>query len=434
MPKSADLQDPDFGATGQFEATGVYQLRPKADAQQARLATTVNMERIKRLVLVGGGHAHLQVLQTLARHRRPDVDVTLVTPLPSQTYSGMTPGYLAGHCTRAECQLDLRPLIAAAGVRWIAARCNGLDAQQATLTLDHAGGHGATATQAHSARPATLTYDLLSLDVGCAPEPGQLETTLPGASRFGVSARPIEPLLTRWDQALALAATTPGAPPLRVVVIGAGATAFELALAMRHRLGQAQPQGEVSLLVGRRQPLANYPGGVRRKALAQLQRAGIALVTTECTAVGANSVELADGRTLPCGLAVVAVGPKAPSWLQGSGLALDEQGHVLVNEMLQSNSHTQVFAAGDVSTRTNQPHPKNGVYAVRAGPTLALNLLASLSEQPLTAFAPPRHSLNLIGCGGTHAIASWGPFSAQGAWAWRWKDRIDREFVQRYRV
>ena len=72
---------------------------------------------MKKLVLVGGGHAQLAVLQALARQRAADIDAVLVTPSPWQYYSGMLPGFIAGHYAEADCRIDLRPLAKAAGVR-----------------------------------------------------------------------------------------------------------------------------------------------------------------------------------------------------------------------------------------------------------------------------------------------------------------------------
>ena len=65
---------------------------------------------MKRLVLLGGGHAHVHVLQQLAALRVAGAEVVLVSPFPRQMYSGMVPGLVAGHYTVDDCVIALRPL------------------------------------------------------------------------------------------------------------------------------------------------------------------------------------------------------------------------------------------------------------------------------------------------------------------------------------
>ena len=172
--------------------------------------------------------------------------------------------------------------------------------------------------------------------------------------------------------------------------------------------------------------------------MARVQRTlaamGVAVVRQGAAAVQAHAVLLADGNRLPCDVAVLATGAQAPTWLAGSGLALDAQGFVSTTATLQSASHPQVFAVGDVATRRDTPHAKSGVYAVRAGPALALNLQRAVAGLPLLAHQPPARTLNLVSCGNRSAIAAWGRWSAQGRWVWWLKDRIDRSFVARYAV
>jgi len=72
-----------------------------------------------RLVMVGGGHAQLSVLKVLVTRRSADVEAVLVTPSAHQTYSGMLPGWMAGHYSLSDCMIDLRPLAEAAGVRLV---------------------------------------------------------------------------------------------------------------------------------------------------------------------------------------------------------------------------------------------------------------------------------------------------------------------------
>ena len=128
---------------------------------------------------------------------------------------------------------------------------------------------------------------------------------------------------------------------------------------------------------------------------------------------------------------LVATGAAAPSWPAHSGLATDSDGFIRVNRMLQSLSHPFVFAAGDVAAYSDA-RPKSGVFAVRAGPPLAANLRALRCGQALHEWLPQKRALYLISTGNGNALASWGGFSASGAWAWRWKDRIDRRFMAQF--
>jgi len=64
---------------------------------------------------------------------------------------------------------------------------------------------------------------------------------------------------------------------------------------------------------------------------------------------------------------------------------------------------------------------------------LSRNLRAALTGGTLAAYVPQTRALALISTGDRYAVASWGPLSVAGRWVWRWKDRIDRRFMARYR-
>jgi NADH dehydrogenase FAD-containing subunit len=216
--------------------------------------------------------------------------------------------------------------------------------------------------------------------------------------------------------------------PLRIAVIGAGATGIELAMAVRHRM----PQAALTLLTGAL-PLAwNYPAAVQQRVARVLRQRNITVLQDSALALNGREVQLGCGAALACDVPLIATGAQAPPWLAGSGLALDAQGFIAVNAHQKSTSHPQVFAAGDVSSRSDRSLARSGVYAVRAGPVLCHNLRATVEGRALQAHQPPERRLNLLSCGRREAIASWGAYSAQGRWVWWWKNWIDRRFIARY--
>ena len=376
---------------------------------------------IQKLLLLGAGHAHVQVLARLAQNRPADLDVTVLTPYPFQTYSGMVPGLVAGRYATKECQIPLEPLFKAAGARWVQGRVTALDAATQTVQVAPAGGN--------KSAPEQLPYTRLSIDTGAIIDRHKLEAEMPGAAARALIVRPIESFAALWPQILDLAQKQ----SLSLAVIGAGAAGLELVFAAEQRLRGACPGGaSFTLITGGVEPAANYPEGVRRRVLRRLKARGITVLREACTGVDKGVVYLGNGASLACDVPMLAIGTHAPVWLQGSGLALSASGHVLVNAFQQSTSHPNVFAAGDVATRTDAAHPKSGVYAVRAGPPLAHNLMAAHHGQPLKPWRPPQRTLNLLSCGAGYAIASWGPLHAEGGWVWRWKDHIDRAFMAKY--
>lgn len=358
---------------------------------------------MKQLLLLGGGHAHLQVLRALATEPLPGTEATLVTPYPRLTYSGMVPGFVAGHYTLDQCSVPLAPLAGRAGVRLLQAAATGIDTASRTVTL---------------ADGRTLPYDVLSLDTGATHDRG----AIPGAREHGLFVRPIEAFTALWERMRELAERR----ALCVVVVGGGAAGVELALAMHHRLGD---RSRVSLVTGGGPPVPSHPPAVQQRVIAALKRRNVTLLEEICAEVTAEHVVLGRGARVACDAAVLALPAVAPAWLRETGLALDAGGFVATGATLQSTSHPEVFAAGDTATLLDAPRPRSGVYALRAGAPLALNLRRFLAGGALLPWTPQPRALNLLACGEKYAIASWGPLSAQGRWVWHWKDRIDRGFI-----
>ncbi len=364
----------------------------------------------RQLVLLGAGHAHLQVMSRLASHPLLGARITLISPYAEQVYASMVPGLVAGHYPLEECTLHVEPMVRRCGIRWLPRSVKAIDAASQTLTLDDGN---------------TVHYDWLSINTGPVQNRSQLEQSLPGARQFGLFVRPLEVFSKLWPKVVELGAQR----ALRIAVIGGGAAGAELAMAIRYRL----PNAAITLLSGNEPVAASYPAEVQRRLLLKLKAMHITVLQDLALELTNGSVRLGCGAQLACDVPLIATGAQAPAWLADSGLTLDAQGFVAVDDCQRSMSHPQVFAVGDVSTRTDRPLARSGVYATLAGPALATNLAAAVTGSTLQAHEPPVHTLNLLTCGDRSAIGSWGSFSAQGRWVWWLKNLLDRRFIQRYR-
>ncbi|MEE2731753.1 MAG: FAD-dependent oxidoreductase [Pseudomonadota bacterium] len=370
-----------------------------------------------RILLVGGGHAHIEVIRQY--HRRfggKGIEVVLVSPEPGTAYSGMLPGVVAGHYQVDQILINLPALCADSGVRWHQGRFVALGKDQRSVVLEDG---------------SVLEFDYAAFDIGSTPN----SLDLLSAQRVGgtgvlLPAKPVTPLLAAWEQFLA--GLTRG-QNRTVTVVGGGVAGFELALAMHHRIRGYQPGPDWQWhLISRSEVLAEHNPLIRRagrRALAQAgfqTRIGVALTGQE-----GKRLQLSDGSRLHSDFTLLCT-PAAPVQdLRGSLLPLTDEGFIPVTESLQVVGHERLFAVGDIA-RFPTPIAKAGVYAVRQGPVLAANLSNIIAGRTLQAFVPQGRFLKLITLGERKAMASRGWFYARGDWVWRWKHRIDSGFMEKY--
>lgn len=384
-----------------------------------------------RLLLVGGGHAHLEILRRLidaadSRHSPPFL-VTLISLEPFHHYSGMAPGFLLGTYREQELRFDLRALADRA-------RCHFVPA--AAVALQPAPpGQGDSAGTVTLADGQRLLYDLVSCNVGSlAAGSGQV-----AADPRVALVKPIARVVELEARLNSLARTKPLAPATKrhLVIVGGGAAGIELAFAGAAVLDRADGgsgQRSVTLVEGRSEILPDYDQRCRHRVERLLLARGISL-RTGVAALGTNSegVRLADGTELAADLIVWLTGPEAPPLLAGAGLPLDSRGFLLVDDSLRSVGDSRVFAVGDCATLANYPEtPKAGVYAVREAPILWASLLAAATNQAPPRYTPQSGFLSLLNTADGRALLRWRRVLLHARWAWRLKDRIDRRFVARY--
>ncbi len=365
------------------------------------------------LVLIGGGHSHVQVLRALAMEPLEGVRVTVVSRELHTPYSGMLPGLVAGHYAFDDAHIDLGPLAQRAGARLIPAEVTGLSLDTRRIHC-----HG---------RP-DLRYDVLSINSGGAPDVGRI------ASAHGVvPVKPISRFLPAWYALLAeLESGQLGDSP-RLALIGGGAGGVELTLAVSHRLAAKRLDCRVTLVTAGRDILEDHTPAVRRHLRARLAERG---VDVHCGFMAQSFIDsnlvAESGARVGADRVLLVTGVEAPAWPRASGLATDDRGFIRVDKYLRSVSHEEVFVAGDVAALDGQARPKSGVYAVREGPYLTENLRRHLMGRPMRRFRAQRGALAIISEGDGRATASRGLLHAHGAWVWRLKKRIDERFMARF--
>ncbi|SDR06687.1 selenide, water dikinase [Rhizobiales bacterium GAS113] len=376
-------------------------------------------------MLVGGGHAHVEVLRSFAMRPLAGARLTLVTPGPEMIYSGMLPGRIAGHYSHEDCVIDLVALCRAAGAVLVPHAAIRLDLAEKRLLV--AGGGQAPYHQA--------PYDILSLDIGIVPK----LDAIAGADRHAIAVKPIGDFEAKWLELQTRCLAPEG--PRRMLVIGGGAAGFELILAVRHALvaelgRDLAAAARLSFTLISDTPLLGADGkAARRAAEKALEMRRIRLLAGRpAVRIEAGGAVLDDGSFVPADAVFVATQAQLPPWLREAGLRLDAEGFVAVGPSLQTLDEEGVFAVGDCAGMVASPRPKAGVYAVRQGPILAANLRRFVLGEALLPYHPQRRRLMLLGLGEEEAIALWGPFAAKGKWAWRWKQHIDRGWIARYRV
>ena len=374
---------------------------------------------VKDLVLIGGGHSHVAVLKMFGMKPMPGVRLTMIARDVHTPYSGMLPGYIAGHYTFDEAHVDLRPLCQFAGARLYHDEAVGFDFAEKKVIC--------------ASRPA-VSYDLVSINIGSRPE----IANVPGASEFATPVKPINNFVDRWQKLVARVLENP--PPHRIGVVGAGAAGAEILLAIQFRLRQMliergrESEGlEFHLVSKTDRIMPAFGPSVSERFERVLAERGVHVYRgAEAVRASNGGLSLADGTNIDLDEILWVTGASAPDWLRESGLGVDDDGFITVEDSLRSTSHADVFAAGDIAHVINHPRAKAGVFAVRQGKPLANNLRRALVGRPVKPFSPQRTILALVSTGDKYAVASKAGWVTEGKWVWTWKDWIDRRWMAKY--
>jgi NADH dehydrogenase FAD-containing subunit len=273
---------------------------------------------------------------------------------------------------------------------------------------------------------AGIRYDAVSFNTGSEVPLDVLHPS--GDNVFPV--KPIENLLAARRKIL----EADLGKRLRVVVVGGGTAAVELAANLGHLARETGRIGRITL-VSRSNVLGDFPEKARAQAREALARWGVESVEeVAAESIADGVVRLENGANLEGDMVFAAIGIRPSPLFRDSDLPTGEDGGLLVNDCLQCVDHPELFGGGDCISLAGSPLARVGVYAVRQNRLLHRNLLAFLEGRPLQRFDPGGDYLLILNLGDRRGLFRRKEIVWSGRLAFRLKDYLDRRFMGKFQV
>ena len=366
--------------------------------------TMINQSK-QKLVLIGAGHANIQVLHGLSQLDRSLFELILISDVLKAPYSGMIPSYLAGDYQHSELHFDLKKICDRFGFQFLHEQVIAIDSKSQVIRLQSG---------------SLIHYDLASLNVGIQPQ-----SITSQEQKSVLLVKPISGLIEKWKSLEHLEESS------IISVVGGGAGAFEIAVAGRRRFNGIK----VQLITGDDGLLPSLNAKAQLLAKASLNNLNIQLFEGSRVQEHLDgALKLKNGKLIPTTISLLATSAKAPDWFKTSGLPTNSAGFVQVQSDLLVKGSKNLFAAGDCCEFTNHTLPKAGVFAVRQGPIILENMKSLVQkESSLQNYQPQKNFLTILVSGNKTAIASRGSWAFEGRMAWVLKNWIDRKFMKRFK-
>ena len=367
---------------------------------------------VKKLVLVGGGHAHMMILDNLSGFVDKNIEVTVIGPSSFHYYSGMGPGMLGGTYTPEDIRFATRDVVQNQGGIFVKDKVEKIDAETKSV---------------YTLSGKIFPYDVLSFNAGSyVPMPHQLK------DKDNVySVKPIERLMEAAQRLEKLFTEK----KIKVSVVGGGPSAAEVAgnvWQLAIKTGGHMP--DIKIYAGKKF-MAQFPDGIRKRVMNVLLKRRINIDETGYVQdTTPDSILLETGKTEPTDFVFMALGVNPSPIFEISGLPIGRDKGLLVNQYLQSIKYPEIFGGGDCICFKDQPLDKVGVYAVRQNPVLLHNIMAAFEGEKMMAFNPgPDYLLIFNLGGGIGVVKKWGlVFGGRAAFVL--KDRIDKKFMKKFQA
>lgn len=370
---------------------------------------------MKKIVLIGGGHSHLETIYRLGESSSLyDYKLVLISSESHTSYSGMAPGLISGHYAFDDCHVDLKKLCERYDYRFI---------QQSVCKIS------STDQEIHT-DGNIYQYDIASINTGSI---SNSESAI-GVKEWAIPVKPIKNLVSNIEKFLTRVGCSTKNSIYKISVIGGGAASIEVLLALQY---QAKSRGynnlQYCLITAAKDILETHSLSVRRRFHRILHLRGITThYNAPVTEVRQDCIKTKTENVIPSDFTIWATGASPARWPKLSGLPTTKDGYIKTDKFLLVKDINNLFATGDVASIECLTYPKSGVYAVKQASVLETNISNKLRGIPLKPYIPQKKSLALISTGDKNAVASKNIICASGQWVWKWKDHIDRKFIKKF--
>jgi len=362
----------------------------------------------KQLVLIGGGHANVQVLKKLCENSIKGLHTILISEHFEATYSGMTPGFINEDFSKEEISIDLQRLCFNAGATFIRDKVTRLDTNNKELQLQNF---------------PPINYDLLSINTGSISNTKKINIKNSSNCFF---VKPISSLVKNLSQIDQILKKNKN----KIVIIGGGVASFELAFSLKRRY---ESPLEITILGKKILNEKNLNKKTKNNLKKIAKNLSIIEYEGEVISISEKYLTLNNGDKIDYDLSLVSTGASIETWLLESNLIKDEKGFIKVNNNLLSINEKNIFVTGDACSIENKPKPKSGVMAVRQGEILKENIFLKLIGKNLIKFKPQKNWLYLIGTYKNYALLNYFFLSFHSRWCWKLKVWIDKDFINKFK-
>ncbi len=366
----------------------------------------------KKLVLAGGGHAHMMILADLTNIIAAGHQVTVIQPSDHHYYSGMGPGMLSSYYSADDIRFNTRFVVERQGGLFVRDKVARIEADSNTVVTENG---------------TSIAYDVLSCNLGSFVPFEKIE----GGREKVFAAKPIERLLEAQQKIKEQADTG----SVSICVVGGGPAAVEIAGNCYHLAAARGCKNiDIRLLAGKKM-MSGYSEAIGRIIRKTFNSRGMVIDESGYAAkIVDETVFLDNGKTFKADIIFVATGVKPSGVFTESGLTTGPDGGLLVDRFLRCPDHHNIFGGGDCIYFSPSPLDKVGVYAVRQNPVLRDNVKAALDGLEPQPFDPGGSYLLIFNLGDKKGALQKGSFVWDGKISFLIKDYIDRKFMRRFQA